>query len=434
MRKLFIRVVTLLILLSILTIILLHILSQTPSAKVPGFTSLHLLPERGFKHAVLFAREDIIKDYISQDSLSKWFYMYASDLLEKSPYSVQYSMVVKNAIGKYVLYAKYENNQFILVTRPRFRLKLLRNFIGGDEDEYSGITIKKIGRLYFYFIEDFMVMSDNVDLIKSSVDLALGKRRGSIFDEVGSLEEYDFVIIDNYNGKLFKIHPLVLGMNHKKLVIKGNPVSSVIKDAIKRGKLSDSIPYAGTFFAIKIPYLELYDSYVSYYPDDDLGLSAILWDMGGSGFLWYEPNGDYLFSLSSRVEKERLMRDLFVYLKEHSEVNRVVPDTSMDVYRFMRGDTTVYILNYNPEINNGRFIFTNSVLLYDKYRTSGYVKDDGMLNLKNGSFLKIIHGFSYMERGLIDFYFRNDSIVPSTWKLDMQEYKEGLLIKGKRAK
>ncbi len=433
MRKLFFRFISLLFVFFILIVILLHLFSNTPSAKVPGFTSLYLLPDRGFKHAIIFSNEEVVKNYITHDSLGEWFYAAASGYLKRGLYTVKYSMIVKNAIGKYVLYATYNNGSFMLISKPRFRLKVLRGFVGGEDSEYEGIPIKKIGRLYVYFIEDYLVMSPDVNLIKSSIDLALGKRRGSVFDNTGPLEEYDMVVLSDYSGKLLKISPFVIGLNHKKLVIKGSLASSVIKDAIKRGKLPDSIPSADVFLMMKIPYLELYDSYVNYYPDDKLDLSAVLWDAGGEGYLWYDRNGNFLVSLESRVEEERMVQDIFSYFKEKGKVDRVLIDTTGHVYRFMKGDNSMYILKYIIGLEHSRFVFTNSKDLFEKFNRAKYVKFDGRISLKNIDFLKSIFQFSPVEINLIDKYMVNDSIVPSVWNLEFKEYKEGLLIKGKKA-
>ncbi len=409
--------------------------SRTPSAKVPGFTALHLLPERGFRYAVLFSNKKIIKSYLAIDSLNGWFYLKASDVLQKSPYIVKYSQIVKNAIGKYVLYAGYVRNHFMLITRPRFRLKLLRGFIGGEKKVYNGIVIKRIGKLYFYFVEDFLVMTDDIDLLRNSLDIALGKKRGSVFDEVGGIDEYDFVLLLNaYQTDLVKIQGVIIEINQGKILIKGNLESSVIKDAIKRGSLCDSIPYSGNFVAIKLPYLELYDAYVSHYPEDELNLSAVLWDIGGTGFLWYEPDGHYLISLSSRVEKERLMRDIFTYLKEKGKSDMVLTDPSMNLYYFTKRADTVYILKTEPALNQNMFVFTNSVKLFNEYEKAQYIKDDGRMHLANSEFLNVFVDFPEQLKKLLDFYVKSDSLIPSEWKLELKEYKESIFIKGKRVK
>ncbi|GEM_PF-4861757 len=429
MKKLFFRLISIVFTLSIGLLIALHILSRTPQSRVPGLTPLHLIPSRGFSYAVIFTQEKILKAFLGNDTISESFYRLSSTFLHKSYYSVRYSMVLKNALGKYVLFASYKNGAFVLVTRPRFRLKLLRYFVNSEKKDYDGITVYKMGSIYFYFVEDYLVITPDLDILKLSCDIVSGERKGSVFDNAGYPDNYDFSMIVNIRKPLLSFNPLVFGLKKDKMVIRVKPLSSVIFDAIK-GDLPDSLPVAPVFLGIKIPYLELYDAYVSHYPDDALDLSACFWDMGGSGFLWLNENGDFLFSLDARVPEERMVSDIFTCLKLKKKADRVIIDTLSHTYVFKKGDFSAYFLKYIVDVEKNRFILTNSRVLLNAYESAQYEKKDGFIN-----FVKIpeylLPASSYMD-SIIDWYVKADSLKNKRWMLDFKEYRTEFYIEGRR--
>ncbi len=431
MKKLFIQFILTIFILFIASLVILHVLSQTPDSKVPGLTPLHLIPSRGFLNAVIFSNEHIIKEFWVDDSISDTFYRYASSFLPASFYSVKYSMLVKNAIGKYVVFARYNDGSFILVTKPRFRLKLLRYFQSGEKKDYEGIPTYKTKDLYYYFVEDYLVITPNLELLKRSCDIAVGKRMGSVFDDVGNIDDYDFTYIFQIKDALLVLDPVVLGISRDKMFIKAKIASSVIFDAMKGGNLPDSLPKTRVFLGLGMPYLELYDAYVSHYPNDELDLASIFWDIGGNGFLWWDGASGFLISLLARVPEERLVSDIFTYLKMKDRADSVVPQPALHLYAFKKGDSTCYLLQYINGVNENRFVLTNKKSFYDAFGKHEYTKDDGFLYLGN-DFGFVLKKSSYLN-SLINWYMEKDSLNNTDWRLDIKEYRKGLYIEGKRS-
>ncbi len=431
MKKLFFRFVSIILVLIVAGIVSLNILSRTPRSEVPGLSALHLLPARGFSYALVFSRENLIKEFLDSDTLSEGFYRLSARYLLKSYYSTSYSMVLKNAIGKYVVYASYRDGSFMLITKPRFRLKLLRHFLRGDKKDYANFTIRKAGLLYYYFVEDYLVITPDLNLLKISCDIAKGKRKSSVYDNVGYIDNHDFTLITRVNKPLIVLDPLVFGLSKDRFSLKARPVSSVIFDAIKKDNMLDSLPVSNVFWGIKIPYLELYDAYVSHYPDDALNLAACLWDIGGSGFVWYDISNNFLISLDARVPEERLVSDIFAYLKLKEEVDGLVMDTLLDIYVFKdNNNNSRYFLKYFEGVDENKFVFTNSQMLLNAFDKATYQKEDGFMNFKGipGYFLSDV---PYLD-SIVSWYIRSDSLLNTAWKLSIKEYRTDFYIKGRK--
>lgn len=405
-------------------------MSRTQRAKIPGLTPFHLLPWRGFSYAVVFSQERLIKDFFSEDTISAGFYKKVSRYLLKNYYYAKYSIVIRNMIGKYVLFASYNNGSFVLITKPRFRLRLLRYFLGGDKEYYSGILVRKIGYLYLFFVEDYLFITPDIDILKTSCDIVNGKRKVSLYDNTGYIENYDFSFIINVKKPLIEAKPIFIGMNKDKIIIRAKPVSSVFFDAIKKGKMVDSLPVSNVLLGMKVPYLELYDAYVSHYSNDELELSSCLWDVGGSGILWINNYFNYLFSLQVRVPEERLVSDIFMYLKLREKADRVVKDSLTNLYIFSKNNIPIYFLEYSPDVSKERFIFTNSSVMLEAYKNSKYEKYDGFINLTFTP-QRFFPVPPYMNE-IINWYFERDSLKNTRWILDFKEYKTEIYIEGRR--